>query len=92
MPDQVLGQGRVAIVYRSESNAGGPVARKIFIGSTLAELVNLVLLDVHLGSISDRRGRLPASHIGPSGALVAAGKDLDRRSPGNRLERQIPGQ
>ena len=44
MSDQVLGHGRAAIVYRSESRTGQPAARKIFIGSALAELVNLVLL------------------------------------------------
>ena len=54
MWDQVLGRGRGAVVYRSESGAGRPAARKIFIGSTLAELVNLVLLGANNPYIWDR--------------------------------------
>ncbi len=44
MSDNMLGKGRAAVVYRSKSRVGRPTARKIFVGSLLAKLVNLVLL------------------------------------------------
>ena len=44
MCDSLLGKGRAAVVYRSKGPGGQPAARKVFIGSSLAGLVNLLLL------------------------------------------------
>ena len=44
MCDSLLGKGRAAVVYRSKEPGGQPATRKIFVGSSLAGLVNLLLL------------------------------------------------